>query len=87
MEKIAAALNENIRLLESRFTDCGDYVSRRFSSPDGRGLYVGYMDLLINRGLLDLTVVKDLVEKNFSAADILSTVDMFETKASRSEEC
>jgi spore germination protein len=80
MGKIMPSLDENIRLLESRFNDCGDYVRRRFSSSDGRGLYMAYMDLLINRGLLDLTIVKELTAKPLNPSEInLPTVDVFET--------
>jgi spore germination protein len=80
MEKIMPSLDENIRLLESRFNDCGDFVRRRFSSSDGCGLYMAYMDLLINRGLLDMTIVKELIANPLNLAGIsLPTVDVFET--------
>jgi spore germination protein len=80
MEKIAPTLEDNIRLLESRFKDCGDFVSGRFSSSDGRGLYMAYMDLLINKNLLDLAVIKSLQERPFNLPEAkIPTVDISET--------
>ncbi|MDR1541701.1 MAG: spore germination protein [Clostridiales bacterium] len=60
---ISSVLDENIRLVEEAFKDCGDFVKRKL--PIGRNkdiwLYVAYMDMLVSRDTLEGQVLDHLM--------------------------
>jgi len=60
---ISKVLEENIKVLEEIFTDCTDYVKRKF--PVGRDqpvwLYVAYIDAMTDRMAVELTVIAPLL--------------------------
>jgi len=63
-------LDENIALLEGLFTDCQDYIGRKFS-PGGAGaptIYFAYLDAMTGRELMDMTVIKRLFDMDWRAA-------------------
>lgn len=71
---INPALNENIRLLENTFADCGDYVGRKFQAGGIHGiwLYAAYLDMLTDRNQIDLTVAARLF--TLEPADLTAAV-------------
>jgi spore germination protein len=60
---ISMTLEENIQALEALFKGCGDLVKRRFLAGESRdiGCYIAYMDMLVNRELLDEMVLRQLM--------------------------
>jgi len=64
----SAVLEENISILEELFTDCQDFIGRKFR-PGGQGapwLYVAYIDAMTGRDLMDMTVIKRLFEMDWA---------------------
>ncbi|MDR1663457.1 MAG: spore germination protein [Clostridiales bacterium] len=59
MKTIPYPLDDNIRTLQARFTDCGDFVGRKFP-VSGFYVYMAYIDLLIDRELIDQTLMEQL---------------------------
>ena len=62
-------LDSNIQLLEDLFTDCQDYIGRKFA-PGGEGapwIYTAYLDAMTGRELMDMTVIKRLFDMNWRA--------------------
>ncbi len=61
--KVSTNLDENIKFLEEKFKDCGDIVKRKI--PIGKdlsmGMFVIYIDMLIDRGLLEEQVLRSLM--------------------------
>ena len=61
-------LDDNIKVLEELFTDCQDFIGRKFP-PGGEGapwIYMAYLDAMTQRDLMDMTVVKRLFEMNWA---------------------
>jgi len=61
-------LEENINILEELFTDCQDYIGRKFP-PGGEGapwIYMAYLDAMTQRELMDMTVVKRLFDMDWA---------------------
>jgi len=60
---ISKRLEENINTLEEIFTDCEDYINRKF--PVGQEnpvwIYMAYLDALTDRATVELTVVAPLL--------------------------
>ena len=60
-------LDENINLLENLFTDCQDFIGRKFP-PGGNGapwIYMAYLDMMTDRALNDMTVVRRLFDMDW----------------------
>lgn len=60
---ISKVLNENIQAFEDMFTDCEDYIKRKF--PVGRDqsvwVYMAYIDMMTDRMAVELTVLAPLL--------------------------
>ncbi|MDR2649104.1 MAG: spore germination protein [Clostridiales bacterium] len=58
-----ASLDENIKLFEDMFIDCGDFVSRKFPVGVNKDIwmYVAYIDMLVNRDTLENQVINQLM--------------------------
>ena len=70
-EKTAPSANiqDNIDILETLFTDCQDYIGRKFK-PGGEGapwIYFAYLDAMVDRELMDMTVVKRLFNMDWAS--------------------
>lgn len=64
----SADVDENISLLENLFTDCQDFIGRKFR-PGGEGapwLYFAYIDAMTGRDLVDMTIVKRLFDMDWA---------------------
>jgi len=62
-------LDENIKILENLFTDCQDFIGRKFP-PGGEGapwIYTAYIDAMTDRQLTDMTVIRRLFDMDWSA--------------------
>jgi len=62
-------LDDNVRKLESLFADCQDYIGRKFP-PGGAGapwLYMAYIDMMTDRALNDMTVIRRLFDMDWAA--------------------
>jgi spore germination protein len=67
-KKISASLDENIKLIETTYEDCGDFVSKKFHLGkttlfSGTPVYMFYFDMLINREIIELQVVNRLQKR------------------------
>jgi spore germination protein len=60
-------LDETVRKIESLFADSGDFVGRRFRSggADGPAFYLAYIDLLVDRDLIELSILDRMTSVNF----------------------
>ena len=60
---ISKILDVNINRLEKIFTDCTDYVKRKFAIGRGRPvwMYVAYIDAMTDRMSIELTVIAPLM--------------------------
>ena len=66
---ISDNLAENVKFLEYLFTDCQDYIGRKFP-PGGEGapwIYTAYIDAMSDRQLTDLTVIRRLFDMDWAA--------------------
>lgn len=60
--KVSKKLRTNIDYIKTRFSDCGDMVSRTFKTGDGRfSVYIAYFDDLVNRDLIETQVIRGLM--------------------------
>ena len=65
----ATNLDENIKILEELFTDCQDFIGRKFP-PGGNGapwIYTAYIDAMTDRELTDMTVIRRLFDMDWAA--------------------
>jgi len=61
-------LDENIKILDDLFTDCQDFIGRKFP-PGGDGapwIYTAYIDAMTDRELTDLTVIRRLFDMDWA---------------------
>ncbi|MCL1787005.1 MAG: spore germination protein, partial [Defluviitaleaceae bacterium] len=62
-------LDENIKILEALFTDCQDFIGRKFP-PGGEGapwIYTAYIDAMTDRELTDMTVMRRLFDMDWAS--------------------
>ena len=81
----SAQLQENIEHLDNLFTDCQDYIGRKFK-PGGKGapeVYFAYIDAMTGRELMDMTVVKRLFEMDWSKIPAEERKNLYETLRDR----
>ena len=60
-------LDDNISHLTELFKDSGDFIGRKFP-PGGEGapwIYMAYIDMMTDRGLTDLTIIRRLFDMNW----------------------
>ena len=60
-------LDDNVKYLESLFSDCQDFIGRKFT-PGGIGapnIYMAYIDMMTDRGLNDMTVIRRLFDMDW----------------------
>ena len=64
-------LDSNIKVLEGLFTNCQDYIGREIPIGVGntRRLYIAYIDMMADRGLNDMTVVRRLFDMDWANID------------------
>jgi len=65
---LATSLDANMAAFDAAFSDCGDMVKREFPTGDSKGIRVCvyYIDMLVDRGLVDLHVVGRLMSSRQS---------------------
>ena len=79
-------LDENIKTLENLFADSQDFIGRKFPLGDIWGsnapnIYMAYIDMMTDRSLNDMTVIKRLFDMDFSK--IATSQDLYSTLKDR----
>ncbi len=69
-------LSKNIESIEGCFKDCGDYTSKRFVIDKFGKItaYVGYFDMLVNRDLIEQSVINRIVARLYDSNGDIVTV-------------
>ena len=65
--RVHPQIDLNIRELEQIFTDCGDFVGRKFPAG-GKWMYIAYLDMMSDRAMIDQTVMSWLIRADWTKA-------------------
>jgi len=82
--KPSVILDENIKVLEGLFKDCQDFIGREIPVGENgnRRVYMAYIDMMADRGLNDMTVIRRLFDMDWSTLKT-SEMDLYTTLRDR----
>ncbi|MCL2500768.1 MAG: spore germination protein [Defluviitaleaceae bacterium] len=66
---ISPHIKENMRHIEALFTDSQDFIGRYFpvGGKNAPWIYMAYVDMMSDRGLFDMTIIRHLFEMDWGA--------------------